>query len=106
MKVWRGTDGDNDPVELECVVFGYPNETTSGEIMYKNTHFRTKAEAWASIRKSCEAGMSLIASSIKHCEAQLAILREEAANEVKRFAGIPLTPNAVLSDNGERRGTQ
>ena len=89
MKVWRGTDGDNEPVEMECDVFGYPEATTSGEIMYENTHFRTKEEAWESIRASCEAGMNLIAGSIKRCEAQLAALHEDAANEVKRFAGVP-----------------
>jgi len=89
MKVWRATDGDNAPVEMDCEEFGYPHRTTCGQTMYENTHFRTKAEAWENIRQSCKAGMFLLARSINECEARLIELREQAANEVKRFAGIP-----------------
>lgn len=89
IKVWRGTDGDNEPVELECKEFGYPHETTDGEIMYDNSHFLTKEEAWESIRDSCEAIMYSLAQSITQCESRLVKLREEAASQVKRFAGIP-----------------
>lgn len=59
--VYRGSDGDNEPREMQCEVSGYPQRTTCGERMFENTHFLTRAEAWESIRQSAEAGIKLAA---------------------------------------------
>jgi len=83
-------------VEMECEQFGHPHFTTCGEAMYDNTHFRTEAEAWDKIRRSCEATMHILARNIEECEARLIELREQAANEVKRFAGIPEKPDKKI----------
>lgn len=37
---------DGKVVKEQCEVFGYPNITTSGELMYDNTHYKTRKEAW------------------------------------------------------------
>lgn len=48
---WRGTDGDLEPVECICQnKFGYPNycnpKNEGEEMMYQNTHFLEKKDAW------------------------------------------------------------
>jgi len=76
---WRGTDGDIEPVPFECEVWGYPNRTTTLEPMYDNTHFKTIGEAWKSIRRSWEAGMSLTTNAIKQKELELINLKNTLA---------------------------
>lgn len=85
MKVYRGTDGDVEPVEMECEKFGYPNKTTTGETMYDNTHFRTIESAWKSILESIAAGVSLVGGSVRNAEDELARLRKIAGDRAKEF---------------------
>lgn len=81
LKVYRGSDGDIEPVELECEIYGYPNRTTDGEQMYDNTHFRTERAAWDSIRRSWRAGISLTASALKEARAHEEKLTRMLADE-------------------------
>lgn len=40
-----------------CEEYGWPNTTNSGAIMYENTYFRTRAEAYAYLLKETKAGV-------------------------------------------------
>lgn len=40
-----------------CEEYGWPNTTHSGAIMYENTYFRTRAEAYAYLLKETKAGV-------------------------------------------------
>lgn len=86
MKVWKGSDGMTAPEERECEVFGYPNRDSRGDTMYKNTHFRTEAEAWESIRESVQAGVSLTGHSVTYAKEQLRQVETQAAKAVEEFA--------------------
>jgi len=85
MKVYRGSDGDVEPVVMECEKFGYPNKTNTGEVMWDNTHFRTPGEAWKRILESVEAGVSLAKRSVKQAEEELDRARKEAGERAKEF---------------------
>jgi len=94
---WRGTDGDLEPVE--CIVdgdFGWPHKCTvkeTGEVenMYDNTHFRIKEEAWESIVKSVNAGVSLSKSRLEEAEV--------AYNEAKELAGECISEYLAVKNN-------
>jgi len=79
---FRGQDGDIAPVPFECEVWGYPNKTTTGEDMYENTHFRMEEEAWRSINRSWEAGVSLVARALKYKRSEVEQLTKDLADEV------------------------
>ena len=82
IKVYRGTDGDTEPVNFECEKFGWPNKTTTGEMMFINTHFRTEKEAWESILTSWDAGVSLTKTALDYKKKELKRLKDELLNEV------------------------
>jgi len=86
MKIYRGNDGDTEPVEMECEEFGYPHNTTCGEEMYDNTHFKTEQEAWDSILKSVKAGVELVGRDIVLAENYLRGTEKMAAEIAKSFA--------------------
>jgi hypothetical protein len=86
--VWRGSDGDDAPVEMQCKVFGFPNRTSSGEQMYQNTHFRTEAEAWQSILRSAKAGLSLSNSRLESCRVVLAEAERDMVERGARLARV------------------
>lgn len=85
MKIYRGSDGDTKPVELECEQFGWPNYTVDGKQMFDNTHFRTEKEAWVSILESVKAGVLLAGGSVRNAEEELARVRKIAGNRAKEF---------------------
>ena len=86
MKVYRGTDGDLEPVEMECEEFGHPNKTSTGETMYVNTHFRTEEEAWASIKRSVEAGVSLAGDDVMRCKRAMQEANKRAGKAAADYA--------------------
>lgn len=86
MKIYRGTDGDTEPVEMECDAHGYPNATSTGEIMYENTHFKTEAEAWDSIAVSVKAMVELTGIDVRDCQARLGRAHESAGEAARDFA--------------------
>lgn len=86
MKIYRGTDGDTEPVEMECEEFGYPNNTTCGEKMCDNTHFKTEQEAWGSILKSVKAGVWLVGRDVILAENNLRKVEKLAAESAKLFS--------------------
>ena len=88
MKIYRGTDGDLEPVEMECEEFGYPKRTTDGEIMYSNTHFKTELEAWNSIIKSVEAGVSLAGDTVLSCQRGLRRANERAGQAAADYSRV------------------
>lgn len=83
--VWRGTDGDLEPVKMECEAFGYPNYTGTGERMWDNSHFRTEAEAWNSILKSVMAYIALAARNVEHARGKLSAAEKESADACIAF---------------------
>lgn len=97
MKVFRGTDGDLEPVEMECEEFGHPRKTSTGEIMYRNTHFRTKEEAWGSIVKSVEAAVSLAGSEVLNCKQALRRAEERAGKAASEY-------NIVMENFRKQKG--
>lgn len=49
---------ENWAVKAElCEEYGWPNTTHTGRIMYENTYFRTRAEAYAYLLKETKAGV-------------------------------------------------
>lgn len=59
---------DNWAVKAElCEEYGWPNTTHTGRIMYENTYFRTRAEAYAELLKDTKNGIRhrWIASSVQ-----------------------------------------
>ncbi len=86
MKVWKGTDGMTAPEERECEKFGWPNRDSAGEEMFRNTHFRTEAEAWESIRASVEAGVSLSGHRVNDAREQLRRIEQQAADAASEYA--------------------
>ena len=82
IKGYRGTDGDIEPVEFECEVFGFPHTTTGGDTMYKNTHFSTKEEAWDSINKSWEVGIHLLSLALKRYKGKVREYTDKVADDV------------------------
>lgn len=83
--VWRGTDGDLEPVRMECEQFGYPNRTDTGERMWNNTHFRTEAEAWSSILKGVVACIALAARNVENARGKLSAAEKESADACTAF---------------------
>ena len=88
MKIYRGADGDLEPVEMECEEFKYLNETTSGETMHSNTHFLTKKEAWESIEKSVDAGVCLTGREVLRCKKALRDAEKQAAQAVADYVSV------------------
>lgn len=74
MKVYRGTDGDLAPVEMEA------NGWQSA-----NTHFRTEAEAWDSILRSVAAGVKLAGGEVQRAKEQLAKAERQAGEAAVEF---------------------
>lgn len=87
-KVYRGSDGDITPVEMECEVFGYPNHTKCGEQMCENTHFATREEAWASIKRSAIAEIRLTSDALESVENQLMEARHRSAKAATRLSRV------------------
>lgn len=59
---------ENWAVKAElCEEYGWPNTTHTGRIMYENTYFRTRAEAYAELLKDTKNGIKhrWIASSVQ-----------------------------------------
>ena len=88
VKIYRGTDGDLEPVEMECEEFGHPNKTSTGETMYSNSHFKTEREAWESIMRSVEAGVSLAGSEVLHCQQALRKAEERAGKAAADYSVV------------------
>jgi hypothetical protein len=85
---WRGSYGDDAPVEFQCEEFGWPHKTTTGEQMYENTHFRTIEEAWDNLKKNAEAQVYLSGQTVNQARYRLAEAEKHAANAAARYARI------------------
>lgn len=81
--VWRGSDGDLEPVKMECEE--HAECTTRGERMWTNTHFRTEAEAWNSVLKSVVAYIALASRSVEQARARLSAAEKQSADAVVAF---------------------
>lgn len=82
---WRGTGADVEPVACTCKVFGWPNQTTAGDQMFRNTHFATSEEAWESIISNAESRLQSRAESVTE-----AMLRLQEAHQRMVEAGMHL----------------
>ena len=100
MKIYRGTDGDNYPVEMKCKKFGYPYKTICGETMYNNTHFLTKHEAWESILKSVNARVSLAGMAIEKTESELKNAQKHAGEAAKHYVTVHRKYNRWINAQG------
>jgi len=70
---------DNSIMEGKCEVFGYPNTTHCGAIMYENTHYLTKKEATQNGIKEVQAGINIDCHNIARAEKELTTIRERVA---------------------------
>ena len=88
MKVYRGSDGDDSPLVLDCEEFGHPNTCSNGDMMYGNTHFKTEAEAWQSIHDSINAQLSLCGSAMRSVKCDLRRAQARAGEAAMRFDAV------------------
>ena len=42
---------------VQCEEYGWPNVTVTGELMYENTHFKSRKEAFAEAKRNNIAGI-------------------------------------------------
>ena len=82
---WRADGDDYEPVACQCEVFGWPNLTVDGQIMYQNTHFLSRKEAWRKIERNIEAHGRNVADRLEEAQAELAKRREDAAEFSLRY---------------------
>ena len=75
MIIYRGMNGDIEPVQMEC-----------GEAMFDNTHFLTIEEAWESIMSSVKAGVNLAGAAVEYAKMKLANANEEAGEAAELYA--------------------
>ena len=102
MKIYRGTDGDTKPVEMECYEFGYPNKTTTGEIMYANTHFKTERDAWESILRSVKAGVEIAGHDVANIENKLIKAQKMAGEAARDFWIASIGYNEWIKSIGDK----
>lgn len=86
MIVWRGGDGQTEPVAVECEKPGYPNRDVHGDVMYDNTHFLTREQAWDSVRRNVEAWVSIAAGNLTQAQEALRIAEQRAAEAAQKMA--------------------
>lgn len=51
-------------IEKRCEVFGWPNTTTDGELMYENNFFLTRVEALRDLRHDSRLGVKCAAENV------------------------------------------
>ena len=84
IKIYRGAGCDSAPVPMECEVFGYPNKTVEGEVMYSNTHFLSEEEAWRSILDDREAGVRIYIGLVERAGVKLQRYKARLESERRR----------------------
>lgn len=95
---WRGADGDLRPVKCVCEdKFGYPYYCTDEEgdthMVFNNTHFKTKEEAWQSIVDSVKAAVWLSKRQLRQAKRDLRIAEEMLATSTVEYD--------MIKENGE-----
>lgn len=83
--VWRGSDGDLQPVRMECERFAPGLRTACGDTISANTHFLSEEEAWRAIIRYTEAGVDMAGRDVMRAERQLSRSQEQAAKAAKEF---------------------
>jgi hypothetical protein len=82
---WRGTDGDLKPIKCICQKeFGYPHfcntENENAEMMYSNTHFLEKKDAWRSITDSLKAILKSNGKDLENAKIEFDKQKETSCN--------------------------
>lgn len=90
---WRGQGGDIEPVPCTYdTEFGHPHycKTPDGttEMMYINTHFKTKKEAWKSIVEGIRAHVILSGRHVKRIKEDLLQAEKQAAKATEQYDSI------------------
>ena len=78
----------NDPQNwtvLEVEGEPYPGTDSDGEICYINSHFRTEAEAWESLKAEVEARVSLAGCNVAQKKLELQKAQEKAGEAAIAF---------------------
>lgn len=88
MRVWFVDGFMTAPEAVECEVFGYPNPDAAGRMMFKNSHFKDPADAWAWLERDVAAHNDMLASRIEQTRKQLREHEQSAADVVVRTAAI------------------
>jgi hypothetical protein len=101
MIVWKGGDNQTEPVAVACEKPGYPNRDVHGDVMYENTHFSTREQAWDSIRRSAEAQVTLGADRLTDAQQALRIAEQRAAEAAQKMAAYI---KARRAENKESNG--
>ncbi len=63
----------------------YPGTDSDGEICYINSHFRTEAEAWESLKAEVEARVSLAGCNVAQKKLELQKAQEKAGEAAIAF---------------------
>lgn len=96
---YRGADVGTEPTELTYSgEFGYPNRCDNGDMMFDNTHFATKADAWKSLSLSVNAQVSIAGRRVENAR--------QALKEAERFAGESAERFAIVMDGLRRFESQ
>lgn len=75
-------------IEKQCEVFGWPNCTHDGMMMYENTFSADKAKVIAAAKRSAALGVKAWLDNIKEAEARLAKCRAHLAEEEAALAKL------------------
>lgn len=71
----------NSVKPVECEIMEYPKLDSEGDTIYKNSHFKTKQEAYNNVIKNCQAGVSILTRQIIAARENLRKLESLLADE-------------------------
>lgn len=71
---------DSTIIEEHAEEFGYPHTTHQGNLMYENTHFKTKTEAIYAARQNNQAAISLTQDMINEYQNKLSEMQKNLAD--------------------------
>ncbi len=63
----------------------YPGQDSEGDACYRNTHFQTEAEAWASLKAEVEARVSMAGRDVAQKKIDLQNAQEKAGEAAIAF---------------------
>lgn len=86
--MWRADKAEMKPIEVECPHGLFPHDDADGVKIYENTHFKTRAECIASLRKDAEISVKWAGEDVTRCQKALSEAYEKAGKAAQRFAAI------------------
>ena len=103
MKGWTYDYKGECAVPYEAETFGYPHTTTTGDVQYENTHFRTEAEAWNKLFRELDAALGIGARERANVRARLDTITTQLADDAERLVRAQTTFQKRLRDGMESK---